>query len=63
MTLAGLPQNKDVKWTHLSHRTICDNLADKNHITSRYHVKQMLRFRQYKKRALLKKNSIKRRRG
>ena len=59
MTLAGLPQNKDVKWTHLSHRTICDNLADKNHITSRYHVKQMLRFRQYKKRALLKKIALK----
>ena len=59
MTIAGLPQDKDVKWTHLSQRTICDNLADKNHIVSRYHVKQMLKFRQYKKRALLKKVALK----
>jgi hypothetical protein len=59
MTIAGLPQDKDVKWTHLSERTIGDNLANKNHITSRYHVKQMLRFRQYKKQALLKKIALK----
>lgn len=59
MTIAGLPQDKDVKWTHLSERTIADNLAAKNQITSRYHVKQMLRFRQYKKRTLLKKIALK----
>ena len=59
MTIVGLPQDKDVKWTHLSQRTICDNLADENHVTSRYHVKQMLRFRQCRKRALLKKIALK----
>jgi Rhodopirellula transposase DDE domain len=59
MTIAGLPQDKDVKWTHLSQRTICDNLANKNHVVSRYHVKKMLKFRQYKKRALLKKIALK----
>jgi hypothetical protein len=58
MTIAGLAQDKDVKWTHLSQRTICDNLADKNHIFSRYHVKLMLKLRQYKKRALLKKVAL-----
>jgi hypothetical protein len=58
MTIAGLPQDKDVKWTHLSQRTICDNLADKNQIVSRYHVKKMLKFREYKKRSLLKKIAL-----
>jgi hypothetical protein len=58
MTIAGLPQDKDVKWTHLSQRCICDNLANNNHVTSRYHVKQMLKFRQFKKRALLKKVAL-----
>jgi Rhodopirellula transposase DDE domain len=59
MTIAGLPQDKDVKWTHLSERTIGDSLAAKNHIISRYHIKQMLKFRQYKKRSLLKKIALK----
>ena len=59
MTIAGLPQDKDVKWTHLSERTIGDNLAAKYQITSRYHIKQMLKFRQYKKRSLLKKIALK----
>jgi hypothetical protein len=59
MTIAGLPQDKDVKWTHLSQRTIGDNLADRNQVTSRYHVNQMLKYRQYKKRALLKKIDLK----
>jgi hypothetical protein len=59
MTIAGLPQDKNVKWTHLSERTIGDNLAEKNHIISRYHIKQMLKFREYKKRALLKKIALK----
>lgn len=59
MTVAGLPQDKDVKWTHLSQRSICNNLADKNLIVSRYHVKKMLKFRCYKKRALLKKIALK----
>lgn len=59
MSIAGLPQDKDVKWTHLSERTIGDNLAEKNQITSRYHIKQMLKFRQYKKRSLLKKIALK----
>lgn len=58
MTIAGLSQDKDVKWTHLSKRTICDNLADKNHIVSLYQVKKLLQFRQYKKRRLLKKIAL-----
>lgn len=58
MTIAGLPQDKNVKWTHLSQRAIGDNLADKNQFASRYHVNQMLKFRQYKKRALLKKMAL-----
>jgi hypothetical protein len=59
MTIAGLPQDKDVKWTHLSQRTIGDNLAAINQVTSRYHINQMLKYRQYKKRALLKKIALK----
>jgi hypothetical protein len=59
MTIAGLPQDKDVKWIHLSERTIGDSLAAKNHVTSRYHIKQMLKFGQYKKRSLLKKIALK----
>lgn len=59
MTIAGLPQDKDVKWTHLSERTICDNLAFKDVIVSRHHVKKMLEFRKYKKRSLLKKIALK----
>jgi hypothetical protein len=58
MTIAGLPQDKDVKWTHLSERTIGDNLADRNQVASRYHVNQMLKYRHYKKRALLKKIAL-----
>lgn len=59
MTIAGLPQDKEVTWTHLSQRTISDKLADKNQVTSRYHIKQMLIFRQFKKRTLLKKIALK----
>lgn len=58
MTIAGLPQDKEVKWTHLSQRSICDNLADKNQFISRYHVNQMLKYRHYKKRSLLKKIAL-----
>ena len=58
MTIAGLPQDKDVKWTHLSERTIDDNLADRNQVASRYHVNQMLKCHHYKKRALLKKIAL-----
>lgn len=59
MSTAGLPQDQTVKWTYLSQRTIRDHLADKQHIVSRYQVKQMLQLRKFKKRKLLKKIAFK----
>lgn len=55
---AGLPQDKDVKWTYLSRQQIIEGLALKGIIISRYHVGQLLDFRGYKKRNLLKKNAL-----
>lgn len=59
MTTAGLPQDQTVKWTYLSQGKISDKFSDRNYIVSRYHVKQMLKIRAFKKRKLLKKNTLK----
>lgn len=59
MTVAGLPQNKAVKWTYLSARQISDELTQTQGKVSRYQVKRLLQFRGYKKRKLLKKNTLK----
>ena len=59
MSTAGLPQDKDVKWTHLSVRQICGGLSEKGFILSAYHVKQMLTLRDYKKRGILKMKTLK----
>jgi len=59
MTTAGLPQDKNVKWTYLSERQISAELDLKQVHVSRYQVKQLLRFRAYKKRKLLKMNTLK----
>jgi Rhodopirellula transposase DDE domain len=58
MSTAGLPQDKDVKWTYLSPRQIVDGLSDKGLTISLYHVKQMLLLRGYTKRSVLKMNSL-----
>jgi hypothetical protein len=59
LSTAGLPQDKDVKWTTLSPRQICDGLLEKGLNISLYYVKQMLDFRGYCKRNVLKMNSLK----
>jgi hypothetical protein len=59
MSTAGLPQDKSVKWTNLSQRQIQDSLAEKGIEVSLYDVKEMLKLRKYKKRSLLKMNSLK----
>lgn len=58
MSTAGLPQDKEVKWTYLSHRQICEELLEKGHKLSRYHVKQLLILGGYKKRKLLKMKTL-----
>ncbi|MBL7818653.1 MAG: hypothetical protein JNL70_26875 [Saprospiraceae bacterium] len=58
MSTAGLPQDKDVKWTYLSPRQIVDGLSEKGLTISLYHVKQMLALRGYTKRSVLKMNSL-----
>jgi hypothetical protein len=55
---AGLPQDEHVKWTYLSVSQIIIRLGDSGFKISRYHVKQMLRLRGYKKRKLLKMNEL-----
>lgn len=58
MSTAGLPQDKDVKWTYMSPRQIVDGLSEKGLTISLYHVKQMLVLRGYTKRRVLKMNSL-----
>lgn len=58
MSTAGLPQDKDVKWTYLSPRQIMDGLSEKGLTISLYHIKQMLGLRGYTKRRVLKMNSL-----
>jgi hypothetical protein len=55
---AGLPQDENVKWTHLSCTQIINRLKSKRLNISRYHIVQMLRLRGYKKRKLLKMNDL-----
>jgi hypothetical protein len=55
---AGLPQDMNVKWTHLSCAQIVEKLRDHGLKISRYHVGQMLRLRGYKKRKLIKMNAL-----
>ena len=59
MSTAGLPQDKDVKWTYLSPRQIVAGLSERGLTISLYHVKQMLALRGYTKRSVLKMNSLK----
>lgn len=47
-----------MKWTQLSQEQIVAGLALKGLLISRYYVRQMLDFRGYKKRNLLKKNTL-----
>ena len=54
MSTAGLPQDKDVKWTYLSPRQISEGLSEQGLVVSVYHVRQMSTLRDYKKRSLLK---------
>ncbi len=54
----GLPQDENVKWTHLSVSQIKNQLSDLGLQVSRYHINQMFRLRGYKKRKLLKMNEL-----
>jgi Rhodopirellula transposase DDE domain len=56
---AGLPQDACVKWTHLSQVQITSAMADNGCPVSRYHVRQLLRVRGFRKRKLLKSNELK----
>ena len=47
-----------VKWTHLSNTQISTKFGEMGFKVSRYHVKQMLRLRGYKKRKLVKMNDL-----
>lgn len=58
LTTAGLPQNPLVQWTYLSQEQIVEELAKRGYQVSRYHVKQMLDLRGYKKRKLLKMDDL-----
>jgi hypothetical protein len=55
---AGLPQDINVKRTHLSITQIISRLGDSGLKISRYHIKQMLRLRGYRKRKLVRKNEL-----
>jgi hypothetical protein len=55
---AGLPQDENVKWTHLSVTRIMNQFDDFGFQISRYHIRQMLLLRGYKKRKLLKMNDL-----
>lgn len=55
---AGLPQDENVKWTHLSITQIVRLLSFEGLQISRYHVRQLLESRGYKKRKLLKMNDL-----
>lgn len=56
---AGLPQDKSVKWTHLTQVQIAEKMSGLGCTVSRYHAKQMLSIRGFKKRKLLKNNELK----
>ena len=53
-----MPQDETVKWTHLSVTRIRNQLNDSGFKISRYHVRQMLQLRGYKKRKLIKMNEL-----
>ncbi len=55
---AGLPQDENVKWTHLSFAQIVVSFKQRGLNVSRYQVGQMLRLRGYKKRKLVKMNDL-----
>jgi tRNA splicing endonuclease len=55
---AGLPQDENEKWTHLSCTQIVSLFVQKGLKISRYHVCQMLRLRGYKKRKLVKMKDL-----
>jgi len=55
---AGLPQDENVKWTHLSITHIMNQFNDSGFQVSRYHIKQILLLKGYKKRKLLKMNDL-----
>lgn len=55
---AGLPQNVDVKWTDLSCTQIVAEFSRQGIPMSRYLVNQMLNMRGYKKRKLLKMDTL-----
>ena len=57
-SIAGLPQDENVKWTHLSVTRIMNQFDDSGFQISRYPIRQMLLLRGYKKRKLLKMNNL-----
>lgn len=56
---AGLPQDKSVKWTHLSQAQIALKMADADCPVSCHHIRQMLSIRGFKKRKLFKNKELK----
>lgn len=60
---AGLPQDKNVRWTYLTLPAIREGLSQKGINLTEYHVRQMLQERGYKKRKMLKKNTLKQTQG
>lgn len=59
MSTAGLPQDKSVKWTYLKPDQISEQLVAQGLKVSSYQARQMLDFRAYKKRSLLKMSTLK----
>lgn len=59
MSVAGLPQDRSVKWTYYSHRQIYNRLAEVGIDISPYQVKKLLESGKYKKRKLLKMKTLK----
>jgi Rhodopirellula transposase DDE domain len=56
---AGLPQNLEVKWTHLTQAQIVERMQQKGCSVSRYHVKQLLLEKGFKRRNLFKNKELK----
>jgi hypothetical protein len=54
----GLPQDMNVKWTHLTCTQITIKFREIGLDISRYHVRQMLQLRGYKKRISVKMNDL-----
>jgi hypothetical protein len=53
-----LPQDINVKWTHLSTAQTVEKFKQTGEEISRYHVRQMLQLRGYRKRKLVKMNDL-----